>query len=76
MATLTIQKTVDGDTTVTEVTDYDLTPLVTHTAKDKTYAVYKLEDYTDELGAKNFRYPMTTAEAWKRFYQIVGEPED
>ncbi len=76
MATLTIQKTVDGDTTVTEVTDYDLTPLVTHTAKDKTYAVYKLEDYTDELGAKNFRYQMTTAEAWKRFYQIVGEPED
>lgn len=76
MATLTIQKTVDGDTSVTEVVDYDLIPLVTHTSHDKTYAVYKLEDYTDELGAVNMRYPMTTAQVWKRFYQIVGEPEE
>ena len=76
MATLTIEKTVEGDTVTTRVTEFDLIPLVTHTARDKTYAVYKLEDYTDALGAKNVLCPMTTKRLWDRFYQIVGKPED
>ena len=74
MASLTITKTTQPDgSSVTEVTDFTLIPLVTHTANDSSYAVYKLEDYTDELGARNVLVRMTTARLWKRFYEIVGE---
>ncbi len=73
MATVTIQKTVDETGTRTEVTDFDLIPLVTQTAYDDSYAVYKLEDYNDSLGARNVLCPLTTDRLWRRFYEIVGE---
>lgn len=76
MAHVTIQKTVTGDKSVTEVTDFSMTPIVTQTAYDTTYAVYKLEDYNDWLGANNVLCPMTTSQLWSRYYEIVGKPED
>ena len=76
MAKVTIHKTEEDGETRVEIESYDLVPLVTHTARDDSYAIYKLEDYTDELGAKNVLCPMTTSRLWKRFYQIVGEPKD
>ena len=75
MANVTIQKTVTGDSSVTEVTEFGMTPIVTHTAYDTSYAVYKLEDYTDALGAKNVLCPMTVAQCWNRYYEIVGKPD-
>lgn len=77
MASLTITKTTQPDgTSVTEVTDFTMIPLVTHTANDATYAVYKLEDYTDELGARNVLVRMTTARLWKRYHEIVGDGDE
>ena len=74
MASLTITKTTQPDgSSVTEVTDFTMIPLVTHTANDDSYAVYKLEDYTDALGARNVLVHLTTARLWKRYYEIVGE---
>ena len=76
MAHVTIEKTVTGDQSVTEVTDFSMTPIVTQTAYDTPYAVYKLEDYNDWLGARNVLCPMTTAQLWKRYYEIVGDPDE
>ena len=76
MAKVTIQKTEFQGESTTEVTDFTLVPIVTHTARDDTYAVYKLEDYTDELARKNLLVPTTTQRLWDRFYQIVGKPEE
>ena len=76
MAKVTIQKTEFQGESKTEVTDFTLVPIVTHTAFDDSYAVYKLEDYTDELARKNVLVPTTTQRLWDRFYQIVGKPEE
>ena len=76
MAQVTIQKTGRGEDAVTQVVEFGMTPIVTHTAYDTSYAVYKLEDYTDALGARNVLCPMTTAQCWKRYYEIVGKPEE
>ncbi len=73
MAKVTIQKTTTDGQSVTAVTDFDLIPLVTHTATDTSYAVYKLEDYTDELAARNLLVPTSTQRLWDRFHEIVGD---
>ncbi len=49
MAKLTLQKT--GSTC--KITEYSMTPTVTHRAWDTSMGVYKLSDYTDDLAAKN-----------------------
>lgn len=73
MATVTIQKTVTGGKSVTEIIDHDMQPLVTHTAYDTTYAVYHLEDYNDWLGARNIFCRLTTEKLWARWHEIVGD---
>ena len=73
MAQVTIRKTVSDGRTTVEITDYSMTPLVTHTATGTDYAVYKLDDYTDELAARNLLVHMTTQRIWQRYHEIVGE---
>ena len=75
MATVTIQKTVTGSRSVTEVVDHKIEPLVTHTARDTTYAVYHLEDYNDWLGARNLFCRLSMDKLWKRWHEIVGDEE-
>lgn len=49
MAKLTLEKTGDA----CKVTEYSLTPLVTHRAPNPSMSVYKLSDYTEELASQN-----------------------
>lgn len=49
MAKLTLQKT--GSTC--KVTEYSMTPTVTHRAQGTAMGVYKLSDYTDDLASQN-----------------------
>ena len=73
MAKLTIQKHGTGDEAVTEVTSFELLPLVTHVAEGTEMTVYHLEDYTDALGAQNIRLPLTVSKLWDRWHEIVGD---
>lgn len=49
MAKLMLEKTGDA----CKVTEYSLTPLVTHRAPNPSMSVYKLSDYTEELASQN-----------------------
>ena len=49
LAKLTLEKTGDS----CKVTEYSLTPLVTHRAPNPSMSVYKLSDYTEELASQN-----------------------
>ncbi len=75
MAQVTIQKTVIGEESITEITHYTMTPLVTHTARGTAYTTYKLEDYTDELAKANLLVHTSTEELLSRYQEIVGEEE-
>lgn len=75
MAKLTIQKTVQNGTSVTEVTEHELLPIVTHSAYGTAYSVYHLEDYNDTLGSQHIMHRMTTKELWNRWHEIVGDEE-
>lgn len=71
MAKLTLEKTEDS----CKVTDYSLTPLVTHRAPDPSMSVYKLSEYTEELAAQNAIRNAAGGEDFtlQHCYDLVGE---
>ena len=71
-----IKITKDEDTGEVSVAEADLIPLVTHyNHEKKEYAVYKLEDYTQELAAEHGIHEFTeepfTLERMKALYEDV-----
>ncbi len=55
IADVTIER--NKETNKVEVVKYDAIPIVCHIAKETEYTVYYLEDYTEELAAKNLIIP-------------------
>ena len=75
MASVTIKKTTEGDRSVTEVTDFDFIPVVMHYS-DWSTAVYKLEDYTDDLAGNHWVYyyddRLSVDNLWELWKDITG----
>lgn len=75
MASVTIKKTTEGDRSVTEVTDFDFIPVVMHYSNWST-AVYKLEDYTDDLAGNHWVYyyddRLSVDYLWELWEDITG----
>ncbi len=79
MATVNIRKTTEGDSSVTEVTDFDFIPVVTHFTRSKE-RVYLLKDYTDDLAdqhvIKGYDGRFSVAYLEELFDEIAGKPFD
>jgi len=73
MAEITIEKTISGDNTIVEITDYSVIPLVTH-QEAGYYTTYKLEDYTDEL-AKKHKLGVTIEKLNNLWNEIMNQEE-
>ena len=60
MAKFTIEKKTTGNQSQISITDYTMEPLVSHWNHNTgDYAVYKLEDYTDDLARAHGLYGQT-----------------
>jgi poly-gamma-glutamate synthesis protein (capsule biosynthesis protein) len=74
MASVTLKKTVDGDTETNEIASYDFIPLVTH-FNSSVHTVYRLEDYTDELASQHSmkaKYPdFSVSYLWDLWDEIM-----
>lgn len=76
MAEVEITKTTQGDRSETKVTKYDFIPVVTHYTETQE-AVYKLEDYTDDLANHHYiNYydsDFNVDRLWNLWDEIVGK---
>lgn len=75
LASVTITKTTEGDKTETVVSSYDFIPVVMHYT-EWSAAVYKLEDYTDDLAAMHlisyYDNDFCVAALWELWHYITG----
>ena len=82
MAKITVEMITDGEEKSISVTDYTMEPLVAHwNYSTMEFAVYMLEDYTDELVAKHGIHKETDEEfsieaLWKLFEEVTGGKEN